>query len=160
MTVCLRCIARLPIGFEGLSADAEADGYRHVRRLAAEFETTPEMFHAVLAGFIDGALAGIGATTDEPQPASEPAWRMRRLYVHRGLRRRGVARAIVAALLEDAANNVRMVTVHAGNDSAARFWQAIGFQQATGKAWTHQTRVCPAMAANASKPPFPATHER
>lgn len=160
MTVYQRRIARLPIGFEVLSADAEANGYRHMRRLAAEFETTPEMFHAVLAAFIDGALAGIGAITDEPQPTSEPAWRMRRLYVHRGLRRRGVARAIVAALLEDAANDVRMVTAHAGNDSAARFWEAIGFQQATGKAWTHQTRVCPARAANASKPPFPAAHKR
>ena len=64
----------------------------------------------------------------------------------------GVARAIAAALLAEAANNVRMVTVHAGNDSAARFWEAIGFEQATGKAWTHQTTVFPASSGNSSKP--------
>src|SRR5262245_24879333 len=143
MTVCLRCIARLPDGFDGLRADAEADGHRHLRRLAAEFATTRSMFHAVLAAFSDGGLAGIGAMTDEPQPTPEPAWRMRRLYVHRGFRRRGIARAIASALLEDAASKVRIVTVHAGNDGAARFWEAIGFQQAACKAWTHQTILFP-----------------
>ena len=152
MTVSLRRIASLPNGFDGLRADAEVDGFRHMRRLAAEFETTREMFHAVLAAFIAGGLAGIGGITDEPQPTSAPTWRMRRLYVHRGFRRRGVARAIAAALLAEAANNVRMVTVHAGNDSAARFWEAIGFEQATCKAWTHQTTVFPATSGNSSKP--------
>jgi GNAT superfamily N-acetyltransferase len=148
MTVCLRRIASLPNGLEGLRADAEADGYRHMRRLAAEFEASREMFHAVQAAFIDGGLAGIGGITDEPQPTSGPAWRLRRLYVHREFRRRGVARAIVAALLADAANKVSIVTAHAGDDSAARFWEAIGFQQATCKAWTHQTTVFPAMAGS------------
>jgi hypothetical protein len=94
MTVCLGRIASLPNGFDGLRADAEADGFRHMRRLAAEFETMREMFHAVLAAFINGGLAGIGGITDQPQPTSALAWRMRRLYVHRGFRRRGVARAI------------------------------------------------------------------
>jgi GNAT superfamily N-acetyltransferase len=148
MTVCLRRIASLPNGFEGLRADAEADGYRHMRRLAAEFEASREMFHAVQAAFIAGGLAGIGGITDEPQPTSGPAWRLRRLYVHREFRRRGVARAIVAALLADAANKVLIVTAHAGDDSAARFWEAIGFQQATCKAWTHQTTAFPAMAGS------------
>lgn len=152
MTVCLRRIASLPNGFDELRADAEANGYRQLRRLAAELETGQAMFHAVVAVFIDRGLVGVGAITDEPQPASEPAWRLRRLYVHRRFRRRGIARSMVRALLAEAADKVRLVTVHAGDDDAARFWEAIGFQHAACKAWTHQTTPAAAAAGGASKP--------
>jgi GNAT superfamily N-acetyltransferase len=152
MTVCLRRLASLPNGFDELRADAEADGHRQLRRLAAELETRQAMFHAVVAAFIDRGLVGVGAITDEPQPASEPAWRLRRLYVHRRFRRRGIARSMVRALLDEAARKVRIVTVHAGDDDAARFWEAIGFQQAACKAWTHQTTLAAAAAGGACKP--------
>jgi hypothetical protein len=41
---------------------------------------------------------------------------------------------MVRALLDEAADKVRIVTVPAGDDDAARFWEAIGFQQAACKA--------------------------
>jgi GNAT superfamily N-acetyltransferase len=66
---------------------------------------------------------------------------MRRLYVHRKFRLRNVARTIANALLQEAAWNVSTVTVHAGNDGAARFWEAIGFHPVTGRAWSHETTL-------------------
>jgi len=63
---------------------------------------------------------------------------MRRLYVHRDFRRLGVARTIVMALLQEAIGNVSTVTVHAGNDGASQFWEAIGFRSVAGKAWSHE----------------------
>jgi len=141
MTVSLCRISNLPHGFDALRADADADGYRHMSRLAAELEVTPEIFHALFATYVDGSLAGIGAITDEPQPTFETAWRMRRLYVHRGFRRRRVAYAIASELLRHADGKVRQVTVHAGDARAARFWEALGFRQAACKAWTHETIV-------------------
>src|SRR5262245_54756710 len=139
MTVTLeRASHGLPQGFEELKADSVADGHRHLIRLAAEFEKSPTMFHAVFAGYVDGRLAGIGAMTDEPALTPASAWRLRRLYVHRKFRRLGVARSIVTALVREAAGNVSRVTVHAGNDSAFRFWEAIGFHPISGKAWSHE----------------------
>jgi GNAT superfamily N-acetyltransferase len=139
MTVTLeRPSKRLPYGFEDLRADAVADGHRHLIRLAAELENTPAMFHAVFAGYVDGRLAGIGAMTDEPALTPASAWRLRRLYVHRNFRRRGVARTIVTALVREAAGKVSRVTVRAGNDSASRFWEAVGFRPVPGKAWSHE----------------------
>ena len=129
----------LPIGFAELEADAKGDGHDHLTRLAAEFVRSPASFHAVFACHLDGRLAGIGAITDEPCPTSQPTWRMRRLYVHRGFRRRKVARVIANALLQEAAANVPTVTVNAGNDGAARFWEAIGFRPVAGCAWSHET---------------------
>jgi GNAT superfamily N-acetyltransferase len=142
MTISLQRVSnRLPHGFEDLQADAVGNGYRHLTRLAAEFQQSPTMFYAVFAGYLDGRLAGIGALTDEPALSLGSAWRLRRLYVQRTFRRLGVARAIVMALLQEATGNVSTVTVHAGNDIASRFWEAMEFRPVPGKAWSHETAI-------------------
>jgi GNAT superfamily N-acetyltransferase len=130
----------LPEGFEALRREAEADGHRQLTRLAAEWAAAPGMFHAVLAAYADGELAGIGGLTDEPADAGEPAWRMRRLQVARAARRQGVGRTLANALLEEALAAVRLVTVHAGDAGAARFWEAMGFEAMAGRAWSHELR--------------------
>jgi GNAT superfamily N-acetyltransferase len=139
MTLSLeRIIDTLPVGFVELEADAKADGHDHLIRFAAELAESPAIFHAIFACHLDGRLAGTGAITDEPTLTSQPTWRMRRLYVHRKYRRRNVARTIANALLQEAAWNVSTVTVHAGNDGAARFWEAIGFHPVAGCTWSHE----------------------
>ena len=140
MTLSLELMTdTLPVGFAELEADAKTDGHGHLTRLAAEFAQSPAIFHAIFACRLDGRLAGIGAISDEPALTSQPTWRMQRLYVHRKFRRRKVARAIAIALLQEAAANVSIVTVHAGNEGAARFWEAIGFRPVAGCAWSHKT---------------------
>jgi GNAT superfamily N-acetyltransferase len=142
MTLSLeRVTDTLPIGFAELEADANADGHKHVSRLAAEFVQSPAVFHAIFACHLDGRLAGIGAITDEPALTSQPTWRMRRLYVHRKCRRRKVALTLANALLQEAMWNVSTVTVHAGNGAAARFWEAIGFRRVSGCSWSHEVRL-------------------
>jgi|SRR5215469_1268806 len=131
----------LPIGFPELEADAKADGHGHLTRLAAEFAQSPAVFHAAFVGYLDGSLAGIGAITDEPTLTSQPTWRMRRLYVDRKFRRRNIARTIAMALLQESEGKVSTVTVHAGNDDAAQFWEAIGFRRVVGQAWSHEART-------------------
>ncbi|MDA9412718.1 GNAT family acetyltransferase [Bradyrhizobium sp. CCBAU 45384] len=129
---------QLPTGFADLEADAIADGHRHMTRLATELTEIPAVFHAIYACYLDGRLAGIGTMTDEPALAGQPTWRMRRFYVHRAFRRRNVAKAIATALLQNASGSVSTVTVHAGNQTAARFWEAIGFRRVAGLAWSHE----------------------
>ncbi|WP_247289224.1 GNAT family N-acetyltransferase [Bradyrhizobium sp. 37] len=90
---------------------------------------------------VNGRLAGVGAITDAPAMAAPPMWRMRRLYVHRQFRRREIARTIAGALLLEAVGKVSTVTVHAGNDGAAKFWEAIGFRPVEDRAWSHEARV-------------------
>jgi GNAT superfamily N-acetyltransferase len=129
---------RLPASFQELEADARADGHANLTRLSSEFAENPAMFHHMLSAYVDSELAGIGAITDEPAPSLQPAWRMRRLYVHRSFRRHRVAGTIVAALLKAAARKVSLVTVHAGSDEAARFWEAVGFDRVADRIWSHQ----------------------
>jgi GNAT superfamily N-acetyltransferase len=138
MTVTIHRVANsLPDGFDALNVDAESDGQRHLSRFAQEFARTPAVFHAIFAGFVDDRLAGIGAITDEPMLPSQPCWRLRRLYVHRVFRRRGVARAIALALLHEAEGRVATVTVNAGSDEAAHFWEAMGLIRSNRAGWSH-----------------------
>lgn len=136
-----RTVDTLPAGFPELEADARADGHAHMTRFSAEFTRDRAMFHALFTCHLDSRLAGIGAITDEPSSTSSPMWRMRRLYVHRHYRRRRIAQAIANALLREAAGTVSTVTVHAGNDGAARFWEAVGFCRIDGRTWSHETGV-------------------
>ncbi|WP_063691505.1 GNAT family N-acetyltransferase [Bradyrhizobium stylosanthis] len=141
MTISLeRTAASLPVDFPELQADAIGDGHQHLTRLAAEFTLNRTMFHAMYTCRVNDELAGIGAITDEPAMTVRPAWRMRRFYVHRQFRRREIARTIAGALLLEAKTKVFIVTVHAGDDGAAKFWEAIGFRPVKDQAWSHDAR--------------------
>jgi len=68
-------------------------------------------------------------------------WRMRRLYVHHRFRRREIARTIASVLMLKAEDKVSFLTVHAGNDGAAKFWEAIGFRPVQDRAWSHEAQI-------------------
>jgi GNAT superfamily N-acetyltransferase len=138
MLQLIRIDHELPAGFEVLRAEADAEGHRHMARLQVEVAETPEMFTALLAAFEGGELAGVGGLTTEPTDPT--AQRMRRLYVARAARGRGVARTIANALLTEALNHTRLVTAHAGNPGAERFWEAMGYQPVSGRPWSHEFR--------------------
>lgn len=128
----------LPEGFARLRAEAEAEGHRSMTRLAEELACGSTRFEALFAAFDDGEMLGIGGMTFEPSEAPEPATRMRRLYVSPRARRTGVARTLANALLQEALDQVHLVTVHAGNPEAAAFWEAQGFAPVGGHPWSHQ----------------------
>jgi GNAT superfamily N-acetyltransferase len=134
----VRIVDSLPDGFAALRAEAEAEGHRHMSRLADEWATNPADFVVLIAAALDGELAGIGGLTREPQTTDRATLRMRRLYVSASARRQGVGRALANALLQEAFDRLATVTVHAGNDGAAAFWEAMGFAVVTDRPWSHE----------------------
>jgi GNAT superfamily N-acetyltransferase len=140
MLQLVRIEGELPEGFDPLRIEAQAQGHANMDRLAAEWAEDPALFHALIAAFLPGGLVGVGGVTDEPSECSEPAWRMRRLYVAAAARRQGVARTLVKALLHEAQGRVRLLTVHAGNAEAESFWEAMDFSPVHGHAWSHELR--------------------
>jgi GNAT superfamily N-acetyltransferase len=107
-------------------------------RLADDLASGATRFEALLAAFVDGEFVGVGGMTLEPAETPEPALRMSRLYVSPRARRRGVARTLASALLQEALDRVALVTVHAGGREAAMFWEAQGFDAVRDRAWSHQ----------------------
>jgi GNAT superfamily N-acetyltransferase len=87
----------LPVGFDALRAEALAEGFRQVERLAADWEAGKTRFdragETLLAARLSGVLVGIGGLTMEPVVLG--ALRMRRFYVRPAFRRIGVGRQLV-----------------------------------------------------------------
>lgn len=130
----------LPDGFDALRAEADAEGHRNMARLAEELAMGATKFEALLAATLGGELAGIGGMTLEPEPSAEPAIRMRRLYVAPRARLAGVGRALASALIQEAWDQVGLVTVHAGTPGAGRFWEAQAFRPVEDRPWSHELR--------------------
>jgi GNAT superfamily N-acetyltransferase len=131
-------IGDLPAGFDALRAEARAEGFRQVERLAAEWASRTTRFdrdgEALLAARQNGVLAGIGGLTVEPVVPG--ALRMRRFYVRPRFRRRGVGRKLAAALLEQRGQTGRLITVNAATRSVP-FWESLGFKPDPRDGHTH-----------------------
>ena len=123
-----RVTMQLPAGFDALRAEARAEGYRFVERLATDWVSLTARFdrdgEALLAARVNGVLAGIGGLTIDPVVLN--ALRMRRFYVRLAYRRCGIGRRLATALLERAWSASRLVTVNAVPASAV-FWESLGF---------------------------------
>ena len=132
-------LTELPDGFDVLRAEARAEGYRHVERLADEWIAGTMRFdregEALMAATLaPRQLAGIGGLTIDP---SQPgALRMRRFYVRAPFRRNGIGRAIAEHLLARARTFDRVITVNAGTGSEP-FWRSLGFVAEPRNGHTH-----------------------
>ena len=128
----------LPAGFEMLRAEALAEGFRQVERLAADWASRTTRFdregEVLLAARSNGVLAGIGGLTIDPVVPG--ALRMRRFYVRPRFRRCGVGRQRATALLEQRGQTGRLVTVNAAAASM-QFWEALGFEPDMREGHTH-----------------------
>ncbi len=127
----------LPAGFEELRAEALAEGFRQVERLAADWEAGRTRFdrdgEALLAARLNGVLAGIGGLTIEPVVPG--ALRMRRFYVRPAFRHIGVGRQLATALLAGV-DGERSITVNAAPASIT-FWESLGFNPDPCDGHTH-----------------------
>jgi GNAT superfamily N-acetyltransferase len=131
MTINIRTFRdRLPQEIADLESEARQEGYRHIARLIDEWSTGAVRFdrdgERLLGAYADEVLAGIGGMTVET--AMSGVLRMRRFYISPAMRGRGIGRMLAMALLDHASSFCTVVTVHAGNDGAARFWESLGFQ--------------------------------
>ena len=118
----------LPAGFEGLRNEARAEAYKMLDRLATEWEARETRFardgEALFAAYFGDPLVGIGGITWDP--VIPGAFRMRRFYVAKAFRRRGIARQLALSLLGRKEITGRSIIVNAGVGSAP-FWESLGF---------------------------------
>jgi GNAT superfamily N-acetyltransferase len=139
MVQFVQVVDDLPFGFEVMRAEARAESYRHLERLAADWASRATRFdgvgEALLAAYVKGSLAGIGGLTSEP--AVPGAFRMRRFYVRPLFRRQDVGSKLALVLVERALRIGRLVTVNAGNVDAPAFWEKLGFIPSLRDGYTH-----------------------
>jgi nucleoside triphosphate diphosphatase len=136
-----RATKALPAGFSALRNEARAEGYRMLDTLASGWEAREIRFtrqgEALFAAYSGDRLVGIGGMTRDPNVAG--ALRMRRFYVAKEFRRRGVARRIAVSLLAREEIAGLPIVVNAGAGSEA-FWESLGFASNRQQGHTHTMR--------------------
>lgn len=133
---------------EVLAAEARSEGFQHIDRLVTEwrdgsmrFAADGELLMVALEGSVPVAIGGI--TRDPFVPG---ALRMRRFYTRRDCRGLGIGGELQRRLVAYGRRFVGHITVHAGSEAAARFWELCGFEPAApGSLHTHElvTRPLP-----------------
>ncbi len=135
----------LPSDFDVLRIEARAEGYRMLDRLAAEWTAGVTRFdrdgEALLVARVGGTLAGIGGITIDP--VTPEALRMRRFYVRKLFRRKGVGHRLASAILAAAPPGYPLIANAAGGSEP--FWEALGFASDRRGGHTHilAGRACP-----------------
>jgi GNAT superfamily N-acetyltransferase len=117
-----------------LVAESEAGGFRFLRRLVEDwvagrnkFDGPDEVFFAALHG---SRIIGVCGLNADPYVAEPGVGRIRRLYVQADYRRSGVGRQLMQAVVTAARGRFRLLRVRTGDEMAARFYEALGFQAA------------------------------
>lgn len=143
MTVSLHLLTRFPpVGFAQLRADAEAEGYDHIERLANEWDDGSVRFQldgeALFVALIADHLCGIGGLTHDPDLSPEEALRVRRLYVRPEYRRQGVGRVLLRRIIQHGLRHAPTLVANAGEPPAPAFFEASGFSPVEGSGHTHR----------------------
>jgi GNAT superfamily N-acetyltransferase len=130
-------LEQLPPGFLAeLVAESEAAGFRFLRRLVDEwasgrnrFDRAGEVFFAAISGT---RVIGVCGLNSDPYAGAAGVGRVRRLYVLAAFRRQGIGRQLVQAVVAAAQGRFRVLRLRTENESAGRFYEALGFRACAG----------------------------
>lgn len=129
------------LGIEQLCAEAREEGYNFVDRLVDDWLSAENRFDGrgeILMGHLDrDRLVAVGGLNCDPFAGRADTGRIRRVYVRAAWRNRGIGRALVAALIEEARKNFRCVRLRAENADAGRLYERMGFARVAGPDATH-----------------------
>jgi GNAT superfamily N-acetyltransferase len=132
----------LPLpGLESLQSEALAEGYGFIQTLVEQWVSAENRFDArgeILCGHLDqGLLVAVGALNIDPFAGRTEIGRIRKIYVRPAWRNKGVGRAMVTTLIEQARTHFRCVRLRADNTNAARLYERIGFAPIESPDATH-----------------------
>jgi GNAT superfamily N-acetyltransferase len=120
-----------PASLADLAAEADHEGHRMVSRLIAEWLSGENRFdrpgeRAYIVS-VDGRTCAVCGLNIDPFAADPTVGRVRRLYVSPTMRRRGIASAVIARLVDDAREHFRALHLRTHDANAAAFYEAVGF---------------------------------
>ena len=121
--------------------ESEQAGLSLVRRLVDEWRDGSNAFdrpgEAVFGARVDGRLVGVCGLNVDPYAGDVRVGRVRHLYVLVASRRLGVARALMAEIIEAARGRFGALRLSTSNPAAARLYESLGFRAITGTHCTH-----------------------
>jgi len=130
----------LPNGIAALVAESQAEGFRFIDRLVADWESGRNRFahpgESLIAAFAGETLCGICGLNRDPYRPEPGIARLRHLYVTATARGAGIGAAIVRAHLDHARAHFTLVRLRA-TPKAAPLYEHLGFIPIEDETATH-----------------------
>lgn len=138
-------VEELTDALEELEAEAALEGFNFLGRLIGEWRAGTNRFdrpgERLLGAYVESRLVAVSGLNIDPFSTSRRIGRLRRLYVSRCFRRRGVGAALVARLLDEAAGVFDVLRLRTESADAAAFYLRCGFSPVEEAAATHAKRI-------------------
>jgi len=128
-------ITDLPLdALKPLLAEGEEEGFRFLRRLKDEWLSGANRFdragESLFGIFEDKKLVALGGLNSE----SDRRGRLRRFYVRRKDRRKGIGRLLAQHIVRFGADHYDRIVLHTDTNVADKFYRSLGFERITGGA--------------------------
>ena len=109
------------------------EGYKFIQTLWDEYISGKTRFDAdgaaLIGVYVDGTLAAIGGVHRDPYLGQPDIGRIRHVYVMPDLRRTGVGRRLMAALIGHSRENFAFLTLRTPTAHADAFYVSLGFSR-------------------------------
>ncbi len=120
---------------EELRAESSREGFRFVERLCDEWVSGANRFNApgeaLFVAVADGQVVGVCGLNCDPYACDPHVGRVRRFYVARAYRRRGIGRALLESVITSARDHFSLL--RARTDASSDFYIARGFRRITSE---------------------------
>lgn len=117
-----------------LVTESQNNGFNFLNRLVHDYEKGTNMFdkpgEAIYGVFSErNELIAIGGINIDPFTKEDYIGRLRRFYVAKAYRRKGIGRMLVKQILDTAIINFQTIVLHTDSEQAVKFYQSLGFKK-------------------------------
>jgi N-acetylglutamate synthase-like GNAT family acetyltransferase len=122
----------LDINCTELIMESKKEGFRFLKRLINDYKNGTNTFNKpgeFLYGVFNkkGLLIAIGGINKDPFSTNKQIGRLRRFYVSKDYRRKGVGRSLVTRILKDASEHYEIIVLYTDTEHANKFYTSLGF---------------------------------
>lgn len=117
-----------------LVEESKNEGFRFLERLVNDYKDGTNNFNKpgeLLYGVFntEGLLVAIGGLNIDPFSNVEKIGRLRRFYVSKDYRRKGIGRFLLNQIIYDAKKHYKILVLHTDTEQADTFYTSFGFSK-------------------------------
>ncbi|WP_142333991.1 GNAT family N-acetyltransferase [Bacillus wiedmannii] len=117
--------------YDYLIEESKEEGFNFLIRLISEYENKINIFNKTgecLYGIFQGEkLIGIGGLNEDPYTENNKISRLRRFYIAKEYRRKGLGRLLLVRIISDAKKYFNIVVLNTDTVQGDKFYISIGF---------------------------------
>ncbi|WP_419893826.1 GNAT family N-acetyltransferase [Oceanobacillus kimchii] len=124
----------LEFELDTLVKESKQDGFRFLERLVNDYEAGSNAFNNFGEGLFavfneEGVIIAIGGLNKDPYSNEKSIGRLRRFYVSKEYRRKGVGSLLVNKIIDEAKKYYEILVLHTDTGQADKFYTSLGFSK-------------------------------